>query len=56
MEEKAKEAYESPEMKVLYVNTEDPIAVSPTFTENLGWNPDPEPTPAVYDGDIWVNF
>jgi len=56
MEAKTKTSYESPKLRVVQVVTEGSIAVSPTFTEDLEWKPDPSPTPAAYDGDVWVNF
>ena len=56
MEAKTKPNYESPKLDVVQVVTEGAIAVSPTFTGDLDWKPDPNPTPAAYDGDVWVNF
>jgi hypothetical protein len=56
MNAKAKTNYEAPKLDVMQVVTEGAIAISPTFTEDLEWKPDPDPTPAPYDGDIWVNF
>ena len=53
---KKKTNYESPKLDKVHVVTEKAIAVSPVFTGELDWLPDPEPTPAKYDGDIWVSF
>ena len=50
-----KTTYESPKLNVQRVTTEEPIAMSPVFSEDLGWKQDTDP-PAPYDGDIWVNF
>jgi hypothetical protein len=51
-----KTIYESPKIDVRYVVTEGAIAVSPSFSDDLEWLSDPDPTPAPYDGDLWVNF
>jgi hypothetical protein len=56
MDAKTKTGYVPPKLNAVQVVTEGAIAVSPTFTEDLEWKPDPDSTPAAYDGDVWVNF
>ena len=50
-----KKMYEPPILNVQRVVTEETVAISPAFSEDLGWKQDTDP-PAPYDGDIWVNF
>jgi hypothetical protein len=54
---KSKQTYVPPIMDMVQLVTERTIAESGNYKVTLDeWGEDPNPTPAAYDGDIWLNL